>query len=52
MTTLYETLKPEDKEKLSKLYKELTGKDYVPPKKIDIREIDRLMKENRGVGHD
>lgn len=50
MTTLYDTLKPEDREKLSRLYKELTGKEYVP--KRDLREIDRLMKENRGVWHE
>lgn len=53
MAKLWDTLKPADKENLSKIYKNLTGREFVPPKKIEnLQEIEKLMKENRGTWHE
>jgi hypothetical protein len=62
MARLWSSLSPIDQEKLAGLYKNLTGKDFVPPKEEqgihlegkleNLEEIDRLMKENKGVWHD
>lgn len=45
MARLWDMLKPIDKENLSKVYKNLTGKEFVPPKEgvscaVNIQEID------------
>ena len=49
MTQFWYMLKEEDRETLKRIYKNITGKDYVPPeKKIEIeslQEIDKLMRE-------
>jgi hypothetical protein len=46
MAKLWDTLKPIDKENLAQIYKNLTGKEFVPLKKIEnLQEIDKLMKE-------
>jgi hypothetical protein len=60
---LWDTLSPLSKVTLARIYKDKTGLDFVPPKEDErkihfegklenIVEIDRLMKENKGVWHE
>ena len=42
---LWNTLSKENKDKLAQVYKQLTGKKFIPPKVENLREISKLMKE-------
>ena len=44
MPKVWKILKPEDKEKLRRIYKQLEGKEYMPPIE-SLPEIDKLMRE-------
>ena len=62
MPKLWDMLSPLSKVNLARVYKNLTGLEFVPPKEEkhqvmvpqmeSLQEIEKIMQENRGVWHE